>query len=186
MTKRDEQNVGAELQPLRDTLAERAKASGLDTAWLDERWWPEVRDAHGRIGPYRVMFFVVRIGQVFGAAALPVFATAGTLTTTQFWGWVTVAVSLVIALLVAFDHVFRPGVRWRVAYQTFHQLVDAAWAYLAAPVQAPDANQQFVQSTEQTIADERRNYLQDIANLNTSADGMSDVGRPARASQRAS
>ena len=178
MSKRDKEKLSAELKPLRDSLQAHSEES--DKTWLDERWWPETRRAHGKISPSRVLFFVVRIGEVSGAAALPVFATAGTLTEGHFWGWVTVAVSLMVALLVAFDTVYRPGVRWRAAYQSFHQLVDAAWLYLEAPVDQAkprEAYLHFQRSVQATITNQQREYLRDIANLNTTATGAD--GTPA-------
>jgi hypothetical protein len=208
MTKKDAKSTCEKLEGLRAGLNARA-TNDRERTWLDERWLVEVVRAHGKVGPNRWWFFVVRIGQVSGAAALPVFATAGTLTTGEFWGWVTVAVSLVLALLVGLDYVYRPGVRWRVAYQSYHDLIDAAWAYLEAPedarpqdepgaqgdsatadakpsthVQASppqDPYQTFVLAVETTIANQQSAYLRDIANLNTAAPSADGTSGETRA-----
>jgi hypothetical protein len=175
MTDADRKKITKELEPLRQRFekADRGVAS-----WANDRWWPEVYSEHGKIGPNRLLFFVVRIGQVAGAAAIPVFATAGTLTNGRTWGWVTVIVSLVVALLVAFDTVYRPGTRWRVGYQSYHQLVDAAWAYLEHPVHEADAKKnpyaRLVQTVEGIVSTQQREYLRDIANLNTSSGASSE------------
>jgi hypothetical protein len=169
MTKADRKKITTELSPLRRRFED---AGGEVAAWANDRWWPEVWAEHGKIGPNRILFFVVRIGQVAGAAALPVFATAGTLTSGHTWGWVTVIISLIVALLVAFDTVYRPGTRWRLAYQSYHQLIDAAWAYLTngAPAAAAKSGSyaHLVNTVENIVANQQRVYLRDIANLNTS------------------
>jgi hypothetical protein len=174
MTERDKKALEQDeaITALRDKLVEAEKTDGGLVGWSRERWWEEVWQQHGKIGPNRVIFFVVRIGAVAGAAAIPVFATAGTLTSGHTWGWVTVAVSLLIALLLAFDQVYRPGERWRTAYQVYHELVDAGWNYLEARMPGTDGKAKqpywgFVNSVELSIIDYGREYLRDIANLNT-------------------
>jgi len=173
--RRDQNRTAEQLKPLTDQMS--AITNKAIVAWSKSRWWPEVRAENNKIGPNRILFFVVRIGEVFGAAAVPVFATAGTLTSGHAWGWVTVGVSLLVALLLAFDRVYRPGPRWRVAYESYHQLVDAAWSYLEPQIQTSAANEgsdvKFMQTVEQIIANQQRNYLQDIANLNTTP-GVAD------------
>jgi hypothetical protein len=190
MTDADAAKVEKVLKPLREALAERTP-DPADRLWLDQRWWPNAREAHGKISPNRIWFMIVRIGQVSGAAALPVFATAGTLTSGHAWGWLTVGVSLMVAVVVAFDHVYRPGIRWRAAYKSFHEFIDTAWLYLETPepVEKPgDPFDKFLRSTETTIANQQSEYLRDIANLNTDAaavDGAS-AARPARRDARGS
>jgi len=169
MTEADKKRVTEELEPLRQRFDQADQGTA---SWARDRWWPEVWSEHGKIGPNRFLFFVVRIGQVAGAASIPVFATAGTLTNGHTWGWVTVIVSLVVALLGAFDTVYRPGARWRLAYQSYHQLIDAAWAYLEHPVHDADAQKspyaRLVQTVEGIVSTQQREYLRDIASLNTS------------------
>jgi Protein of unknown function (DUF4231) len=173
MTKHDAERTKRELRSLSSQLASSADKD-LAT-WSTERWVPEAVSLHGKIGPNRIWFFVVRIGQVAGAASLPVFATAGTLGSGNTWRWVTVAVSLTVALLTAFDQVYRPGLRWRGAYQYYHELVDAGWVYVETMAnQARRANTPasvFVTTVENALKRQRIDYLRDIANLNTSASG---------------
>jgi uncharacterized protein DUF4231 len=172
MTEADKKKISKELEPLRRRLED---ADQRAAGWANDRWWPEVWSEHGKIGPNRLLFFVVRIGQVAGAASIPVFATAGTLTSGHTWGWVTVVVSLVVALLVAFDTVYRPGARWRLAYQSYHELIDAAWTYLEHSARVVDAEKdpyaRFVHTVEGTVSSQQRDYLRDIANLNTTSGG---------------
>jgi hypothetical protein len=172
MTNKDAEEVAKDTAELRERLAQSEAASATTAGWSKDRWWPEVRAAHGRIKPNRIVFFIVRIILVGGAASLPVFATAGTLTTGHTWGWVTVVVSLVLALVVAFDQVYRPGPRWRSGYDDYHQLVNSAWLYLEdledGAVHPDAAYGQFVRTVEDIIERHRVEYLRDIANLNTS------------------
>jgi hypothetical protein len=174
VTSRDAKKLEGELDPI---LQRFAASKDADVgSWAKDRWWPEVRDNHGKIGPNRTYYFVVRIGQVFGAAALPVFATAGTLTTGQFWGWVTVVVSIIVAFLVAFDQVYRPGERWRLAFETYHQLIDASWTYFEAPLHKDGASHdpyvKLVDTLERAVDSQQRQYLRNIAHID-GADGRS-------------
>lgn len=171
MTKRDAKRTTIELQALSGQLADSADENL--GKWSAERWGPEVVRLHGKIGPNRTWFFIVRIGQVAGAASLPVFATVGTLGSGDTWRWVTVAVSLAVALLTAFDQVYRPGLRWRSAYQYYHELVDAGWTYVETlasrerPADTPATA--LVATVENALKRQRLDYLRDIANLNTAA-----------------
>jgi hypothetical protein len=184
MTEGDAKKVAGETAALKKLLAEAELAHGGIGGWTEERWWPEVRSAHGRIEPNRLLFFFVRIGQVSGAAAIPVFATAGTLTSGHTWGWVTVVVSLLLALLVGFDQVYRPGIRWRAGYDEFHALVNAAWTYLESTKEPTASNEptfpSFVKTVEGIIAAQRVDYLRDIASLNTTVGGLEGTVTPTR------
>jgi len=173
-TDNDEPSATPPPESLRKML-ERTADQQWFREWVNERWWPSVNAEHDRIGPNRVWFFVVRGIQVAAAAALPVFATAGTLTSSHEWGWATVGVSLLLAVAVAFDQVYRPGIRWRHAYETFYNLTDAAWRYVDRryreqfPI-SPETDA-LVKHVEAIIVGSEQSYLRDIANLNTASNG---------------
>ena len=174
-----------ELQ-LKERLLVKAASEDADfKAWLEHRWWTEVLQAHRKVGRNRFYFLMIRTLQVSGAAALPVLATAGTLTSGHYWGWWTVGVSLAVALLVAVDQVCRPGLRWRVAYESYHQLIRAAWTYLVPVAPPPDsASKTFLKTVEAIIANREFEYLRDIANLNTSAAEADGTGRRPETSEK--
>jgi hypothetical protein len=90
--------------------------------------------------------------------------------------------SLVLALLVGFDQVYRPGIRWRAGYDEYHALVNAAWKYLETTKETPSSDDAkfpaFVKTVEGVIAAQRIDYLRDIANLNTTAGGLEGTVTP--------
>ncbi len=137
-------------------------------SWAEDRWLHGIAYLAPRITANRRQVFLLRAPTLFGALLVPILATAGASSpNASFWRWLTVGVSVVVALCTAIDQVVRPAVHWRLARETRGALETEGWAFLQRTGRYSGRNddecfQMLFEAVEQLWSQYERMYLAQV------------------------
>lgn len=137
----------------------------LRARWLDQVLWME-RTA----GRARKRYYALRLVTVLGAVVIPALVSLNlTGHVEEVAGWLTFAISLVVAGSAAVEAFFHYGARWRHYRGTVERLKSEGWTYaeLSGHYNHPDATHRsafndFVTRVEQTLGQEAEEYVEGV------------------------
>lgn len=168
MTRRDPGAASLErdLRKLIDSLdlAEHQEQY-LRARWLDQVLWME-RAA----GKARRRYYALRLVTVLGAVVIPALVSLDLSGSAEdVMGWLTFAISLVVAASASVEAFFHFGARWRHYRATVERLKSEGWTYaeLSAHYNRPGATHRssfndFVARVEQTLGQEAEEYVEGV------------------------
>jgi|SRR5262245_25276298 len=133
--------------------------------WLDQVLWME-----SAAGKARRRYYTLRLVTVLGAVVIPALVSLDLSGTAEdVVGWLTFAISLVVAASAAVEAFFHFGARWRHYRATVERLKSEGWTY--AELSAHYNNQgathrsafpEFVTRVEQLLGQEASEYVEGV------------------------
>lgn len=108
----------------------------LRSRWLNQVTWME-----GKAVAAQRWYYILRLTTIIGGVIVPALVTlkvgggtvqgvTGTILDTGFTAWLTVVISLLVAISAAIDEFFHFGERWRHYRRTVELLKVEGWQYL--------------------------------------------------------
>ncbi len=133
--------------------------------WLDQVLWME-----SAAGKARRRYYSLRLLTVLGAVVIPALVSLDLSGNSEdVVGWLTFAISLVVAASAAVEAFFHFGARWRHYRGTVERLKSEGWTYaeLSGAYNKPGAThdgafQDFVGRVEQTLGQESTAYIEGV------------------------
>jgi hypothetical protein len=108
---------------------------------LRSRWLNQVAWMEGKAVAAQRWYYILRLTTIIGGVIVPALVTlkvgggaaeggTGTILNTGFTGWLTVVISLLVAISAAIDEFFHFGERWRHYRRTVELLKIEGWQFL--------------------------------------------------------
>ena len=99
----------------------------LRSRWLDTLLWMDSRANRAKI-----WYYILRLGAIIGGVIVPALVTVkmDSASASELIGWLTFALSLLVALCVAVDGFFHFGERWRHYRRMSELLRIEGWQFL--------------------------------------------------------
>jgi hypothetical protein len=138
----------------------------LRSRWLDQVLWMERRSVKGQ-----TWYYIFRLTAIIGGIIVPALVSLNLKSqpASSIIGWITFAISLLVAMATAIEELFQFGERWRHYRHTAEQLRIEGWRFfqLSGPYHQytshADAFADFTGRVEEILKHEVDIYITEVA-----------------------
>jgi hypothetical protein len=151
-------------QDLGSLIEALGEVSDLQKHLLRSRWMDQVMWMEGKAADAEKWYYVLRLVAIVGGVIVPALVSLNL----ESLRWLTILVSLLVAISVAVEEFFHFGERWRHYRRTVELLKIEGWQFfqLSGPYKSygkhADAYQVFAERVEDTIKHEVDVYITEV------------------------
>jgi hypothetical protein len=112
------------------SLIDRLRLEDTDKAYLSGRWLDQVLWMERKAESTKKKYYSLRLITIIGGVSVPALVSLNLSGRAEaFVGWLTFAISLMVAVSAAVEEFFHYGERWRHYRRTVEELKSAGWEF---------------------------------------------------------